>query len=62
MWMACADKMQELGKLVDDMLELQLPPPHVGHRFAFEDVPEALKLFQTGRSTGKIVVQVQQEQ
>lgn len=33
-------------------------PPLVGGRFAFEEVPAAMRLLKSGRSVGKVVVQV----
>lgn len=52
------DCIDELTRLYDEMLELNLQPPHVGRRFAFEDAHEALKYFQSGRSIGKVVLEV----
>jgi alcohol dehydrogenase len=37
---------------------LQLSAPHVGHRFTFEQLPDAIRLFQTGKTVGKVVVEV----
>ena len=37
---------------------LQLPPQHIGHCFAFKDIKEAIHLFQRGKTTGKVVVQL----
>lgn len=37
---------------------LSLDAPYVGHTFAFEKLPEAIRLFQTGKTIGKVVVQV----
>lgn len=44
--------------LLQDLSALQLAPPHVGHRFAFDQLPEAIRLFQTGKTVGKVVVSV----
>lgn len=33
-------------------------PPHIGARFAFDDVPAALRFLQSGESVGKVVVDV----
>ena len=44
--------------LLQDLSALKLAPPHVGHRFAFGELPEAIRLFQTGKTVGKVVVSV----
>ncbi len=44
--------------LLQDLSALKLDPPHVGHRFAFDQLPEAIRLFQTGKTVGKVVVSV----
>jgi NADPH:quinone reductase-like Zn-dependent oxidoreductase len=50
-----ADLMQQL---LDEIHALQLPPPFIGHTFQLEDLPQALHLFQTGHTVGKIIVEV----
>jgi len=30
----------------------------VGHLFAFDKLPDAVRLFQTGKTVGKVVVEV----
>lgn len=44
--------------LLGELDALPLPPPHVGHVFPFEKLPEAVRLFQTGKTQGKVVVRV----
>lgn len=50
----------ERAPLMHDLLQriqsLGIAPPHVGHQFPFDELPEAIRLFQTGKSIGKIVV------
>ena len=47
------DKMHEvLGKVS----ELNLEPPYIGHRYAFEELPDALRALQSGQTRGKVVV------
>ncbi len=48
----------ELAKLATELQQLNLPPPHVGETFSFDDAPSALRRFQTGRTVGKVVLQV----
>ncbi|MTI33228.1 synaptic vesicle VAT-1 family membrane protein [Xanthovirga aplysinae] len=50
-----ADIMEKLLREIDD---LQLDPPLVGHQFSFEELPAAIRLFQSGRTVGKVVVSV----
>ena len=52
------DKAAELMPLLDELNALDLPAPKVGATFDFEDLPNALRLFQTGQTTGKVVVRV----
>ena len=50
----------KLGKLVDDMMapSVRWTAPVVGKEFAFADIPAALRFFKSGKSTGKVVVNV----
>ncbi|MEQ9364975.1 MAG: zinc-binding dehydrogenase [Leptospirales bacterium] len=52
------DRIEELTRLYDEMLALDLSPPHVGRRFAFEDAHQALRYFQSGKSVGKVVLEI----
>jgi len=47
-----------LRSLLTELEYLRLAPPHVGHVFPFEQLPEAVRLFQTGKTKGKVVVEV----
>lgn len=48
----------ELAKLAKELQDLKLPPPHVGDVFDFDDAPSALRKLQTGRTVGKVVLEV----
>jgi NADPH:quinone reductase-like Zn-dependent oxidoreductase len=49
----------ELGyRLLKEMEQLHISPPYVGHTFTFEELPEAVRLFRTGKTMGKVVVVV----
>lgn len=48
----------ELAKLAKELQDLDLPPPHVGEVFDFYDAPSALRKLQTGRTVGKVVLEV----
>ena len=51
-------KVSLLAPLLEELYALKLAPPHVGHVFAFEEAPEAIRLFQSGRTTGKVVLKL----
>lgn len=52
----------ERAELMHDILAelavLDVGRPVVGHRFSFEDLPEAVRTFQSGKTVGKVVVEV----
>jgi NADPH:quinone reductase-like Zn-dependent oxidoreductase len=52
------ERKELLVKLLAEIDELNLQPPIVGHEFSFERLPEALKLFKSGETMGKVVVNV----
>ncbi|WP_224994557.1 zinc-binding dehydrogenase [Cesiribacter sp. SM1] len=45
-------------QLMQELLELQLQPPHIGHYFSFNELPQALQLFRSGNTVGKVVIRV----
>jgi alcohol dehydrogenase len=45
-----------LQQMVDELISMRLPKPFVGHVFPFEHLPEALTMFQSGSTTGKVVI------
>ena len=52
------DKVVELGTLLGELAALGLPAPSVGATFAFDELPTAVRTFQGGGTTGKVVVVV----
>ncbi|WP_082815297.1 synaptic vesicle VAT-1 family membrane protein [Pontibacter akesuensis] len=46
-----------MHQLLGELQALQLRPQHVGQVFPFEAMPEAIRLFQRGKTVGKVVVQ-----
>mmetsp|Transcript_32986 Transcript_32986/g.39932 ORF Transcript_32986/g.39932 Transcript_32986/m.39932 type:complete len:479 (+) Transcript_32986:86-1522(+) len=54
------DRLPAMSPLMDEMLRLQIPPPTVGHVFDFSDAKDALRLFQTGTTQGKVVLEVKE--
>jgi NADPH:quinone reductase-like Zn-dependent oxidoreductase len=47
-----------MHEMLGEIEALHLPPPVVGHRFDFSNMAEALALFQSGNTTGKVVLNI----
>jgi alcohol dehydrogenase len=47
-----------MHELVDQLQQLNLPKPEVGHTFSFDSLHEAIYLFQSGKTKGKVVVNI----
>ena len=45
-----------MQQIIKEMETLDLPAPYVGHTFEFDQMHEAIKLFQSGKTMGKVVV------
>jgi alcohol dehydrogenase len=52
------DRAHVMHRILQELDAMQLKPPHVGHAFPFEQMKDAIALFQTGKTTGKVVVTV----
>lgn len=52
------DKKELMQEIVKKLNELELPAPFIGHTFNFDELHDALKLFQSGKTTGKVVVNI----
>lgn len=52
------EKVDVMDELTAEMAKLDLGKPFVGSTFTFDKLHDALKLFQSGRSTGKVVVTI----
>lgn len=46
----------ELSRLLNDMKDFPWNRPHIGKVFKFEDAPNALEFFRSGKSTGKVIL------
>lgn len=55
------DRVDDLSGMMSDLLRLpwHKRPLHVGRVFDFKDAPEAMRFFQTGRSTGKVLLRTE---
>lgn len=47
-----------MHSLLQELEQLNLTAPHVGHRFLYDQLPDAVRLFQTGKTVGKVVVEL----
>lgn len=54
----CFNNAPLLLRLLDELLALGLPKPHVGSVLPFEDAQKALLMFKTGQTVGKVVLRV----
>lgn len=50
------DRVDMLKSMLDEIRELELEKPYVGAVFSFDRLKEAINIFQSGRTTGKVVV------
>lgn len=55
------EQKENLKKYLDDLERLQIGKPYIGHRFAFDELLNGVRLLQSGKSTGKIVIRVEQK-
>ncbi len=53
------DQVELMHQVLEEVSKLDLGKPHVGHEFAFDELVEAMKLFQTGKTIGKVVVNIE---
>jgi len=52
------NKPSEMKRLIKIILDMNLRKPHLGNIFTFDKLPDALRLFQSGKTIGKVVVKV----
>ena len=50
------EKAELMHQLLQEIKELDIAKPHIGHTFSFDQLKEAIQLFQTGKTIGKVVV------
>jgi alcohol dehydrogenase len=53
------DRIDQFKSMAGDLLKLKIRPPHIGHLYPFEKAGEALRFFQSGQSTGKVILEVE---
>ncbi len=52
-------RVELMHQLLGELAALNLGRPHVGHVFRFGQLKEAILLFQSGKTTGKVVVELE---
>lgn len=52
------DKIDLMNEILHQMKAMDLGKPHVGRTFSFQHMHDAIKFFQSGQSTGKVVVNI----
>ncbi len=53
------DRPDALNSMAEEILRMNLQRPYVGKVFPFNNLIEALRYFQTGKSIGKVVVKIE---
>jgi len=52
------DNVAVMHHLLTELNALELGKPIIGHRYSFDQLPEAIKTFQAGQTMGKVVVEL----
>jgi alcohol dehydrogenase len=52
------ERAELMHDILGELAKLNVGRPNVGHRFPFEELPAAVRLFQGGKTVGKVVVEV----
>lgn len=51
------DNSDLMHELLAELSDLNIKKPIVGHTFSFENLPDAIRLFKSGKTMGKVVIQ-----
>jgi alcohol dehydrogenase len=52
------ERIELMHRILGELRELDIGTPHVGHTYPFTELKNAIQKFQSGETTGKVVVQV----
>ncbi|MBK6264428.1 zinc-binding dehydrogenase [Marivirga sp. S37H4] len=52
------EKKDLMSQILNELEALKMPAPYIGHTFNYDQMYEAIKLFQSGKTVGKVVVKV----
>jgi NADPH:quinone reductase-like Zn-dependent oxidoreductase len=55
------DRVDALKQMLQQIRELNLEPPHIGATVPFEKLKEGVRLLQSGQTTGKVIVRVEEK-
>ena len=50
------DQVEQMQELLQDMMAVDITPPHVGHEFAFNSAHDAIDCLRSGKTMGKVVL------
>ncbi|WP_109831005.1 zinc-binding dehydrogenase [Reichenbachiella versicolor] len=53
------EKVDVMAEMLQEMAKLDLGKPYVGQTYEFDQMHDAIKIFQTGQSVGKVVVKTE---
>ena len=48
------DRVEFLRKLLDEVIKLNLPKPLINHTYSFNDLPKAVRVLKSGKTTGRL--------
>ena len=52
------ERVEMLKEFLNKIKELDIGKPYIGHVFKFDELTDAIKLFQSGKTKGKVVIKV----
>jgi NADPH:quinone reductase-like Zn-dependent oxidoreductase len=52
------EKKALMAEIIQELAEIHMEAPFIGHSYSFENLHEALTLFQSGNTTGKVVIKI----
>jgi alcohol dehydrogenase len=49
---------EKMDRILNEIEKLNLASPHIGHEFEFDDLKSAIQMFRSGKTIGKVVINV----
>ncbi|MBL4797217.1 MAG: zinc-binding dehydrogenase [Oleispira sp.] len=53
------DQIELMKVLLENMMAVEITPPHVGHEFSFDQAHQAIDLLRSGKTIGKVVLLIE---
>jgi alcohol dehydrogenase len=53
------ERAEYLRKLLNEVINLNLPRPIINHTYSFKNLPDAVRALKSGKTTGKVVVNIE---